>query len=597
MFSAYTVKKIVPRLLIAAVMIQLSWWIVIEIININNNIAHGIEGLMYAPFGGIDNFLSLGSIIQSAGSSGTFVATGVFTAVAAGTAFIAAGSGSIVGILALAATAALGLLIAIFTLVLRQAVLLFLVIISPVAIVAWVLPGTERFWKLWWETFSKLLIIYPMILMAIAAGRIFAYVSANSNQNQFLGFILVVLGFFGPLFMIPAMLKLAGSVFATISGVVNNRGKGAFDRLRNVRANEAKKNFEKTKAGSRFSENNMMGRRFNRISAGASVGARGGFGLGRRGREALDLHGQSAADDALKNNPALQKLAFNDDGNAVMALGGTSRSNAELASRQLMQGWLRDSREYMEAVNNNDVDSQRRIEAEMENRRRNAVSAASAVGFNRANAQAALTTMAQNKSRAVGAGDGQIIADGIERLAGGNTTMAENLAGNFQYHSRGAGRFDLGAGTAEAGVARGSLYQLANAHASTIHGWGEDIARGLGTAEGDHRATIAYQELRAMLPNSTGETRDAIVQQMDALEGNAAFMSYMQSDSGVIDPNTGAQQTINARVEYDAANPAHAAWSPEDIARGWRNQRRNQTRADLAQREARVYERPDPNHL
>lgn len=242
MFSAYTIRKVLPRLLIAVILIQLSWWITIQLININNDIAHGLEGLIYAPFGGVDAF-SLNGIIEGSGnSSGGFA--GFFSAAAAGTlvGFTTLGAGTAVGIAALAGSAVLGILVAVFTLVLRQAVLIFLVVIAPLAIVAWVLPGTEKFWKLWWESFFKLLLMYPLILLMIATGRVFAYVSANSGQSSLLTFVMMVLGMFGPLFMIPATLKLAGTAFSTLTAAVNSKNKGVFDRLRGVRDNQAKQN-------------------------------------------------------------------------------------------------------------------------------------------------------------------------------------------------------------------------------------------------------------------------------------------------------------------------------------------------------------------
>ncbi len=242
MFSAYTIRKVLPRLLIAVIAIQLSWSLVLLAVHVNNEVAHGLQALFYAPFGGT-KALSLGAIIQTnGGSAGGAAATGVFAAAAAGTGFLVLGPGTLIGVLALAGTAALGVIIAIFTLVLRRAVLLFLMVIAPLAIVAWVLPGTEKFWKLWWESFSKLLLMYPLILLMIAAGRVFAKVAAASGANALLTYAMVVLGFFGPLFMIPATLKLAGTAFSTLTGAVNSKGKGAFDRLRGVRDNQAKKN-------------------------------------------------------------------------------------------------------------------------------------------------------------------------------------------------------------------------------------------------------------------------------------------------------------------------------------------------------------------
>lgn len=260
MFSAYNIKKVLPKLIIAAIGIQVSWWVTIALVTINNSIAHGIEGLMYAPFGGVSQLTLSGIFGNPNLHAGAMSGTAVFSSVAAGVAFGAAGASSLVGILALAATAALGAIIALFTLILRKALLVTLILVAPLAIAAWVLPGTEKLWKIWWESFSKLLLMYPLILMMIAGGRIFAYIASNLPINQFAQFAMIILGFFGPLLLIPATLKLSGAAFASLTGAINSRGKGAFDRLRNVRSQEAQKTWAKTKSYQRFGDRNAVAR-------------------------------------------------------------------------------------------------------------------------------------------------------------------------------------------------------------------------------------------------------------------------------------------------------------------------------------------------
>lgn len=597
MFSAYTIKKVLPRLVIAVIAIQLSWWLCIAAIQLNNAIAHGIEGLLYAPFGGakgvglVNSLATTGAAgVGAAATSG--VAIGSIAAVG-----IAAGPGTVIGLLAMAGTALLGALIALFLLVLRRVVIVFLVLTAPIAIIAWVLPGTQKLWKLWWESFMKLLLVYPMILGLIAAGKIAAYVTSQTSENSFLAFFIIVICYFGPFFLIPALLKLSGAAFATITGAVNNRSKGAFDRLRNVRANEAKKNKARFLAGSRYSERNALGRRVNRIGQGVGVGARGRFGLGQTGREAVDLSMQAKADEALKNDPMLQKLAFNDDGNAVLALSGGSRAGAEAAARDL----------FTDEHGNYD-----------EARANRALAAASAVGFSRQNAQAAMNTLAQNKARAVASGArgrAQVQA-GINRLLSGDATgatagnagQADNLRSSFAYNASGAGRGDLGGtdwhahsdsgvGTASlAGFERTGLYQAANGHQSGVSGATDDAVNLLGTGDVEDatRAAIHYEELGAMLPNASGAVRDEILESRRRLEA-AGVRTVMGQQ--VIDPATGAPLQETRRVAYDNNDPTHATWSAADRTRGWRNETVDVTLGDRARAQARTYERPDPNHI
>lgn len=354
MFSAYTIKKVLPRLLIAAILIQLSWWLCIQAIALNNVVAHGIEGLMYAPFGGakglsIANDLIPGGAATGAAAAVSGVAVGGFVA-----ASFATGGGTVVGLLALAGTALLGALIALFLLVVRRVVIVFLVLTVPIAIAAWILPGTQKLWKLWWESFIKLLLVYPMILGLIAAGKIAAYVTAQSNTNDFLSFFIIVICYFGPFFLIPALLKLSGAAFATITGAVNNRGKGAFDRLRNVRANEAKKNKARFAAGERFNND-----RLNALST--RVGTKR-LGFGRVGRAAYQQkmeiasmeHAKSAAGQSGQHNDGMlqaQTYASEREARAGLAAGDFGEKsqeeiNSSIAAARANGGWGRNRQVY-----------------------------------------------------------------------------------------------------------------------------------------------------------------------------------------------------------------------------------------------------------
>ncbi len=262
MFDSYTVKKMLPRLLIAVVLIQLSWFLFTGMIQLTNAIAYGIEGLIYAPFKASGASLSLGSVFLlitgdgNSAANGAVIGTG-FAALAGGAGAVALGVANAGVLFAMAGTILLSLLIGFFVLVLRQVVLLALLVIAPLALVAWILPNTEKYWKLWYESFSKLLLMFPMIMAMIAAGRAFGYVAATSTAStsgpeNIIKMLIVFLGFFGPFFLIPKTFQLAGSTFGSLTGMVNDKSRGGFDRLKNYRGRKAKEGFQDAKSGNRW---------------------------------------------------------------------------------------------------------------------------------------------------------------------------------------------------------------------------------------------------------------------------------------------------------------------------------------------------------
>lgn len=604
MFDAYTVKKILPRLVIAVIFIQLSWFIFTGMIALTTAVAYGVEGLIYAPFGSREEF-SLAEILSSVTGGGN----GIFLAI------MIAGAGTL-GLLGGALTMALGavlsIMIGFIMLLLRQVMIVALLLISPLAIVAWILPNTEKFWKLWWENFSKLLLVFPMIVGVVAVGRVFAYITAGvdpggSAENLATDFgidelvtvFFIIIGFFGPFFLIPKLFALAGSAFASANNLVNNRAQGAFGFLGKKRA---ARQAERGKAflGGNMNERSFIGRRINRVGAGLGAGYKGNFGIGSKGKEAVLQKRQALNEEVAKSNHQLQQLGLNnDDGIALLGLSGGNREGFNEASAQLQKHWYEQRREENIKKGMAAVDAETEAKAHSKARIERAQSASKAVGVTKANASAAFNLMAQNKARAIGEGRNDLIQAGADRLGGGNKQASDEAKGGFQYHARGAGRYDLGADTATKGWQKGSLYTLANSQPASIAGVGKEMVAGMTAGpEGLEKAAIFHQELQAMLPSATGDARDTIIKQQAALEeaNGGALVTYL--NSAVPDPTspTGTAQ-VRERVAYDASNPAHASWTPEEINIGSRIETRDQTNADLARAQARTYQRPDENNL
>lgn len=590
MFDAYTVKKVLPRLAIAVILIQLSWFLTTGAIIITNKIAFGIEGLMYGAFGGTANF-TLDTLLSNTSSSSASTIGLSLLFVVAGTAFGG-------GVIAIAGFILIAVIVAFLSLAVRRAILILLILLSPIAIVCWILPNTERFWKMWWDNFTKLLLMFPMIIAMIAAGRIFAKISGSAGGSDIVKVTIVLAGFFVPLLLIPKTFALAGSAFAAMGGAIAQRGAGAQNWAQGMGKNRQKKKW--AKRGQDFTTGNMkertaLGRRVNRIGAGLGVGATNRFGLGKRGREAVKLKKQVAEGEAAKN-PELQSMMLNnDDATALLGLSGGTSEGMKQAQNELRNHWYEQQRakgvSHEEAL----ADANRRVSQ--------ATAAARAVGVTKTNAAAAFNGLAQNKARSLGAGANGLVAAGASRLADGNDSKATEALGAFQYHARGAGRFDLGAGSSVEGAEKASLYQLANAQPQTIEAMGTEMLDRMATGDTASldQAAVFRQELDAMIPSATGATRDALVAQREALDSHGGGMLRAYMDSQVIGPGGGPIE-IQARANYDPVEEAKAiaagepAWNTEDRKRGWRIERRNKTMRDVASERARTYRTPDENN-
>ncbi len=242
--SAYTFKKALPRMFVAVLFIALSLEITKFLVILTNELGQGVLGLVTSAFNGASD-ITLASLFNPGSAEGALFTGGVIVGGALAI-------GIIPVLLLYLASAGLALAIAVFALAFRQMLLIAFMILAPIAIIAWIFPGNDKLWKLWWGAFSKLLLIFPLIMFLIGSGRAFAALVQDSGSHDFIATILILAAYIGPFFFIPAMFKFAGGIFGTITGMVNDRGKGAFDRLRGARKKGYEKAWHRAKEGNYY---------------------------------------------------------------------------------------------------------------------------------------------------------------------------------------------------------------------------------------------------------------------------------------------------------------------------------------------------------
>lgn len=235
--DAYTAKKVLPRLLAAAVLINLSIYIVALLVDITNILGNGVQALITQPFNSAGSFkLTLNAGSSAAIGSPAILAGGLGIAAllgAGGTIWAAIVTiaspvlPALVGFLALfVLLPAILIMIAILaTVIIRNGLLIFLVMTAPVAFALYCLPNTEKYFKKWWELLWKTLLIYPIIAVIFAIGDILAItMSQGGSSNGLLAVIAQLLGvmaLIAPLFLIPFAFKIAGGIIGRVYDASN----------------------------------------------------------------------------------------------------------------------------------------------------------------------------------------------------------------------------------------------------------------------------------------------------------------------------------------------------------------------------------------
>lgn len=274
-FDAYTIRKVLPRLLIGAVLISLSWDLMEFLVGLSNDAGNGIRGIIYAPF---KDMAELGGSI---GGGSLFALTLIGTGAALAFGWV--------GLLSFVVTGLLASLVAVAVLIVRKILIILIVMLAPFAIAGSILPNTRKMYDIWKNSLVALLVVFPIIMSFIAIGRVFSVVAFHAPGSQTVNQLIAIVAYFAPYFLITTAFKMAGGVISTLGGIVNDRSKGAFDRLSNFRANKVSSNMSKMGQGQRFQGSNPLARGFNATTFGATTFAKapnkGSMLLpGRRGR-------------------------------------------------------------------------------------------------------------------------------------------------------------------------------------------------------------------------------------------------------------------------------------------------------------------------
>ena len=222
--DAYTIKRMLPRLALAVIAVQLSTPIAQILIDFFNVLGLGIADLILSTVGNESISLNF-NIFSPDGAAGFDDAFGRVAqggAVLAGTA--AAGSAIWALILALP-TILIVVVITVAMLIIRRLVLVMLIILAPLAMAAWVLPNTEKWAKEWFDTFIKILLMFPLIIGFIAMGKFMASVNSvavgatDGASLTFIDSLITLLAAFGPYLLIPFTYQFAGKLFGSLGSM------------------------------------------------------------------------------------------------------------------------------------------------------------------------------------------------------------------------------------------------------------------------------------------------------------------------------------------------------------------------------------------
>lgn len=313
--SSYGIKKLLPKIIAAAVLINLSFYICAVAVDISNILGVSIKPVVEAGIAATNLNKVPDAQVGASFGQNAVVLTGIVMAGA-----IAIGTGAIALLIPILAAAFLAVITAFAIIAAREVILTLLIIIAPLAFLAAVLPNTESWFTKWRKLFTTMLLMFPMIMIifygSVLVSSLIMATHTNQSGKENISDLMVNLFAFAvlilPLYSLPFVMKSAGGVLDRLGVMVNNRNKGLVDRSRKY-GQEKRANTAARFAGAQWGkdQNNMRGK----FKRGAANSAR--FTGGYSARRDFKKTSLKADADRIQQNLIAEQLQ--DEGSKLAA--------------------------------------------------------------------------------------------------------------------------------------------------------------------------------------------------------------------------------------------------------------------------------------
>lgn len=246
--SSYGIKALLPRLIVIAVIANISYWLTAAAIDMSNLLGTGLktffdgltESLQKQVFtdqstffnGGATNSTETSVPLVGSTDMGLMGSIAAVALVGIGGAFLFAKLGALLPLL----VSGLIILFAVFiALIVRQGLIIALLVVAPLAIVANILPATREYFDKWLSMLKGLLIMFPVIAVLFGVAKLVSVVILGTingiNDETFFTAVLAAGVLFAPFILVPGMIKNANEVMSKIanSGALGGITKKGYD--------------------------------------------------------------------------------------------------------------------------------------------------------------------------------------------------------------------------------------------------------------------------------------------------------------------------------------------------------------------------------
>lgn len=221
----YSIKKMLPRLIVIAVVVNVSFLVCQFAVDVSNVLGYGLNAL----FDGMSSTAGLTGSLNQTTSSTTGGGAATWVEIL-GVAIAASTIGSwLTPLLLTLLSCAISVFFGAIILAARQAAVYILIVLAPAAIVCYALPNAKRaVFDRWLKIFTSMLMVFPICGALVGGGYFASNILLSASSGGFFLTLVAMLLRVAPFFLIPSLVRgsmtALGNVGARISNLGNRLG-------------------------------------------------------------------------------------------------------------------------------------------------------------------------------------------------------------------------------------------------------------------------------------------------------------------------------------------------------------------------------------
>jgi len=223
----YGIKKALPKLVVSAFLINLSFFICQALVDASNIAGAGaksiIEGITISdPTITIEGGQTVAYATSICFTIAGLIAAGAVATAVHGSFWTMLGHAFLL-VLPVFLSAVVAILFLFFLLALRQALVVMLVAVSPLAFACYFLPNTKRLFDRWVQLLRGMLVLYPICAVMVAGGRLASKIIllSSATENSLFFILIAMVAEAGPLFLIPGLTRSAYQATGQLGASLN----------------------------------------------------------------------------------------------------------------------------------------------------------------------------------------------------------------------------------------------------------------------------------------------------------------------------------------------------------------------------------------